>query len=647
MLVRAPRPDATSTPALAGPKGAAAAAPPSPLATVEPPVMGGPGETDTESQLAAVAVPTRDLRDLAMRLNPTGEEIPLVVAEAAPVHTVGDVASFWIHDVDSGRNTQIQAKLVYQNEVVNAWMEAGQPFEEEAVFQSIERFADNTYPALTAFFGSEWKPGVDGDTRLHVLHATGLGGSVIGYYSSADEYSRLANEFSNEKEMFYINLAWLNGTDNFAFYETVLAHELQHMIHWRQDRSEETWLNEGLSTYAQEVAGYPADMLYANRFVLQPDTQLNGWNEVSVGNTEHYGAAYLFIAYFAQRFGPELTRAVVAEPANGIAGIDAALAAAGRPERFADVFADWVVANYVADANALGQDGLYGYRTLSPDAPALEAQLGGAAVEAAQYDVRNFATDYFVLEGDRPVRVDFAGQVETRLAAAQPHSGRQVWWSNRGDDMNTRLTRQFDLSAAPPSAPVEMQAALWWSIETGYDYGYLAVSRDGRTWEVLPGTYTRADDPAGNSFGPGYSGASGGEGSVWVQESWDLSAYAGEEVWVRFEYVTDDAVNRSGWLVDDVAIPAIGYFSDFEEGADGWQAEGWLLTDNVLPQRWAVQVMEFQDGVLQDVRRADVVDGEASMVVALGEGRTAGLAISGLTAGSSEPAQYELSVRAE
>ncbi len=645
VLVRAPRPDATSTPAATGPKGAAAIAPPSPLAT--PVAAGEPAGLDTESQLAAVTAPTRDLRDLSMRLNPTGQEIPLVAAETAPVYVVGDTLDFWVHDVDNNRNYQIQAQLAHQNEVVNAWVEAGQPFEQEAIAQSMDRFAANIYPALTAFFGSEWKPGIDGDTRLNVLHAKGLGSSVIGYYSSADQYSRLANEFSNEKEMFYINLAWLNATDSYAFYETVLAHELQHMIHWRQDRNEDTWLNEGLSMYAQEVAGYPADMLYVNRFVLQPDTQLNDWNEVSVGNTEHYGAAYLFVAYFAQRFGPELTRAVVAEAANGIAGFDAVLEAAGRPERFGDLFIDWVIANYVGDANALGLDGVYGYRGLHPDAPVLAAKLDRLPVEAEQFDVRNFAADYFSLEGGEPVVVRFAGQTETRLAAAEPYSGRQVWWSNRGDDTNTRLTRRFDLSAVEPGAAVEMQAALWWSIEEGYDYGYVAASRDGLTWEILPGEHTRSDDPAGNSFGPGYSGSSGGAGPVWVEESWDLSAYAGAEVWVRFEYVTDDAVNLSGWLVDDIAIPAIGYFSDFEAGADGWEAEGWLLTDNVLPQRWAVQVMEFQDGILQDVRRADVVDGEAGMSVALGEGRTAALAISGLTVGSSEPAQYTLSVSTE
>ena len=116
----------------------------------------------------------------------------------------------------------------------------------ESIADSIDHFAEVSYPAEVALFGSEWKPGVDNDPRLHVLHATGIGAGVAGYYSSADQYSRLANDFSNEKEMFYINLDWLNRTRDYDYYETVLAHEFQHMIHWYNDRNEETWLNEGL-----------------------------------------------------------------------------------------------------------------------------------------------------------------------------------------------------------------------------------------------------------------------------------------------------------------------------------------------------------------------------------------------------------------
>ncbi|MCI0560377.1 MAG: hypothetical protein MN733_17975, partial [Nitrososphaera sp.] len=94
----------------------------------------------------------------------------------------------------------------------------------------VDNFQENVYPTNREFFGSEWNPGVDGDPRLYILYATGAGSSVAGYFSSPDEYSRLANEFSNEKELFFVSAE--NQTPGNPELDSVLAHEFQHMIHW-------------------------------------------------------------------------------------------------------------------------------------------------------------------------------------------------------------------------------------------------------------------------------------------------------------------------------------------------------------------------------------------------------------------------------
>ena len=39
-------------------------------------------------------------------------------------------------------------------------------------------------------------------------------------------------------------------------YQAVLAHELQHAVHWAADPGEETWLNEGLSELAMNRTGF-------------------------------------------------------------------------------------------------------------------------------------------------------------------------------------------------------------------------------------------------------------------------------------------------------------------------------------------------------------------------------------------------------
>ena len=637
---RAVRPDQTSTPVeQPAPHPGGGLFKPEPVATPVPVDGAALLNLSTAEQLALVVAPTRDLRELAMRFDPTIDEIPLVVNATTPNYNIGDELEFWVHDLEANRNFAITARLLYKTDVAYAWVEIDQPVDEAAVIDAVERFSYTSYPSEVALFGSEWNPGIDNDPRLHILHATGLGSGIAGYYSSVDEYSQLARSFSNEKEIFYINLGWLNSTNNYTYYETVLAHEFQHMIHWQNDRNEETWVNEGLSELAQEVAGFPPNTSFAQTFADMPDTQLNAWGEEPGGNGIHYGSTYLMMAYFNQRFGPALTQALVAQPANGIRGFDAVFAEAGLDMTFNGLFAEWTVANYVDDANALGLDGVYGYRDFSHNAPTLDATYAVYPTEMRQTAVYNYGADYVLLEGEGDVTVHFQGSSAARLADLTAYSGDTMWWSNRGDDFNTRLTRRFDLRAVTPDTPVVMSAALWYDIEDDYDFGYVSVSQDGEYWELLPGTGATTANASSMAFGPGYTSSS----DEWFVAEFDLSAYVGQEIDVRFDYVPDDAINTRGWFVDDIAIPAIDYAADFENGADGWESEGWLLTDNRLTQSWLVQVLLLEEDRLVEVTQVAVDSANRADIDIqdLGNGRSAVLVFSGTTLVTTEQANYE------
>lgn len=603
----------------------------------------------TTDQLAKVIVPARNLRDLTLRLNPKINEIPLVANNKPTDYAIGDQLNFWAHNVDSTSNLSVTAQLVYKTQVAYVWVEKGQSYDLPAIQRVIDRFSQQSYPAEVAAFGSESYPGIDNDPHLHILHTTGLGNGIAGYFSSADEYSKLANPFSNEKEMFYINLQWLNTTHDYDYYGTVLAHEFQHMIHWANDQNEETWVNEGLSEYAQEVAGYTTEMLFINGFTNLPDTQLNTWNPDTSQNVVHYGSAYLFIHYLTQRFGLEITKALVANPANGIEGVVNAVSTMGRPQDFDALFADWVIANYANQPDALGQNGVYGYRNLKFSLPALAQTIDHYPVAPQQTTVHNYATDYVKLQGEGKLVIDFSGQTNTRLVNTNAHSGKYAWWSNRDDDSDSSLTRQFDLRPLTAGTPVTMRVAMWWDIEKSYDYGYVEASRDGQKWQILQGQHTTTENPSGNSFGPGYTSRSAtptSQAPQWVSEEFDLSQFAGQEIYLRFEYVTDDATNGSGWLIDDVQIPAINYTADFENDVSGWQSDGWLLTDGQLAQKWLLQVMEFKDNQLTAVQRAQVdTTGHAQIQLdGLGNGKSAVLAISALAPVTTEPAAYEFKI---
>ncbi len=127
----------------------------------------------------------------------------------------------------------------------------------------------------------------------------------------------------------------------------------------------------------------------------------------------------------------------------------------------------------------------------------------------------------------------------------------------------------------------------WFDIEKDFDYVYVEASTDGQHWEILTTPSGTASNPNGASFGWSYTGLSDG----WVQESVDLSRFAGQMVSVRFEYLTDSSVNGEGFFLDDVRIPAIGYFSDFENEDPGWQAAGFARISNTIPQTYRLALI--------------------------------------------------------
>jgi immune inhibitor A len=131
---------------------------------------------------------------------------------------------------------------------------------------------------------------------------------------------------------------------------------------------------------------------------------------------------------------------------------------------------------------------------------------------------------------------------------------------------------------------------MWYDIEEDWDYAYVQVSTDGgQMWDILAGPSSTSENPNGNSFGPAYTGASAG----WIRETFDLDVYAGTQVLVRFEYITDDGVNRAGWLIDDVCVPELDLCDDFESGPGGWTEEGFVYSDNTVSQRYLVQLILF------------------------------------------------------
>ncbi|NPV67657.1 MAG: hypothetical protein HPY64_10970 [Anaerolineae bacterium] len=564
---------------------------PAPLAA-----QGSPAALSTLEQVLTTPLPIRDPLDLARRLRGV-ESLP--APPAAPVQRwqVGDVALFWADNVETDEKFRVKATLRYVTDVVYMWVENGAEVDQAALERSADVFSTHTYPLLRTIFGQEASPGVDGDPRLHILHAANLGAGTAAYFSAESLYPAEIKPGSNEREMVFVNLDTMRQAIGTGYYDAVLAHEFQHMIHWNNDANEDAWLDEGSAELAALLAGLDQTG-FAPQFLRDPGVQLTTWPE-NESTLPHYGAAFLFAAYFYERFGEAGTRLLVAQQANGMAGVDAALQtlsardpATGQPLTSTVLFADWTVANLL---NGSG-DTRYGYTRLSRALGAAQVQETITAYPATlTRSAPQYSACYIALQHTGPgrLRLDFSGAETVRLVPTGPFSGARMWYSNRGDTTDSRLTRRFDLRGVS-RATLEFQT--WYDIEHLWDYAYVMVSvDDGATWTPLPGLYTTTADPHGNAYGPAYTGDSGytsGDATpIWLRERVDLTPFAGQEVLLRFELITDESVNTTGMVIDDVRIPEIGYFDDFEAGPGGWESEGWLYIDNILPQEWIVQLV--------------------------------------------------------
>lgn len=588
-----PRPSPPPTPAAAidtatAPNPTSVVTPQSTATQTPPPATGtspappvAPTDTPPPDTVALLAadIPIRDLRLLAERLKYGGAELPEIANATPPVFAVGDSRTFWIADDSTGTPKQFQAAASLQYITPHAywWVQDGYTVDAAALQKSAERFETQTYPTNREFFGSEWTPGVDNDPHLSIFLGNVPG--VGGYYASLNEFVPAVNPYSNAMEIFFINLAALQPGNN--RFDAVLAHEFQHMIHWKQDRNEETWVNEGLSELATSLNGLDAGNA-RNLYLQNPDLQLNSWGDTPTDSVPHYGASYLFMQYFLDRFGEDVLKAVVANPQNGIAGFDGTLKNLGIPMSFNAIFDDFLVANYLNDTSL--DDGRWGYRALSLPKPHLDRVYSRFPAEN-ESTVAQYGADYLKIEADTAVTVTFGGDTTASVVNNSAHSGIFQWYSNRGDDSDMTLTRAVDLRSVQEAT---LRYWVWFDIEEDWDYAYVEVSDDGgKSWQILQPPLSRGTNPSGNAYGPGYTGSSEG----WQQETVDLSAFAGQKILLRFEYITDDAITRPGLMLDDISIPEIGFADDAETGDTGWDARGFVRIDNIVPQKYTVQLI--------------------------------------------------------
>ena len=443
------------------------------------------------------------------------------------------------------------------------------------------QFENNMYPKETSFFGMP--DNLVGTNSL--LEAWGY--FPPGYYSDAsgrqvvlvsnvrDEnyfdptypiyiagfYSPSYEAYFDRNVMTIDAYDWVNRTGPSGtrpyLYEGVFAHEYQHLLHSDYDSDEENFVNEGMSDLAEYLTGYGVSVQgHVDAAAAKPENSLTVWGDQ--GDLEiltDYGQAYLFQYYLMEQFGAPFIQALFHNTDNGITGVNTTLSALGKQTSFADLYHNWSVAALINSKTPGG--GRYQFwnvdKTLSyyfapfnigtPTVPNPEAFNTPGAPP--------WGTDYLWINGDPKAlgKFTFNGLDYSTFPTAWTSDG-SVLWGGEGD-----LIDNWAIFGAAGGGTLTFDTQ--YDIEALWDFGFVQVSTDGgTTWTSLANTSTTSDHdtnahPTVIANLPGLTGSTGG---AWVPMSFDLSAYAGQDILVAFRYVTDWATTEAGWFIDNVRV---------------------------------------------------------------------------------------------
>lgn len=128
---------------------------------------------------------------------------------------------------------------------------------------------------------------------------------------------------------------------------------------------------------------------------------------------------------------------------------------------------------------------------------------------------------------------------------------------------------------------------------------------------------------------------------LWLEQSVDLTPFTGQEILLRFEYVSVPGRENGGFAVNNIAIPEI----DFEDDGE-WILNGWQEVTNTIPQRWLVQA-----GIAGTTARvrpligvgSDATSGEWTFSLQPNEALI--IAVSAVNDDTYEPATFDLEMR--
>lgn len=288
------------------------------------------------------------------RLREREAELARTVPDAAPIAAppgpavappVGHERTFKVCANEECRTfNDVTAKAMAVGQKVAIYADNANPQFEESLLpedyaELVDIFDRHLHPIATGAFGPESDIDNNGvviiliTKRVNDFTTNCAQGRIVGYFFGGDLLENFTG--SNKAEVFFVfapapatpQCSLLPRRPVLNQLKPTLIHEFQHMISFNQHRlirngnQEQTWLNEGLSHLAEDLAGQlipnedcpsasscrglfaTPNLLNAHGYLGQPENHALVFQRRTTGTLSERGGGFLFVRWLLDRYG--------------------------------------------------------------------------------------------------------------------------------------------------------------------------------------------------------------------------------------------------------------------------------------------------------------------------------------------------------
>ena len=215
------------------------------------------------------------------------------------------------------------------------------------------------YPTMTTYYGKDYSdgrglapPDVDNNCQVQIVIYDIDGAYNIGGY--------FAPSLANAREAVYVDYADIT----LSWGKSILAHEMEHLLHNAQDPYENLWIDEGNADVAIYLC-FGADstlVSHLNQWTASSELSVRWWNQ----RFADYGAGFIFTMYLADHLGGgPAVRQLVQDSATGGLGVEnlALSPVSGQSGMLGRTMGE-IFANFSIAAVLDSDQGIYGFSNL-------------------------------------------------------------------------------------------------------------------------------------------------------------------------------------------------------------------------------------------------------------------------------------------